>query len=245
MTVDQFVALGASVGACLSAIAAFLTIRQIARQREASYRPELALSRTAIRSTRDNEKALPTLWTESSNPEPAKAEWPGRRLVLAVRNVGLGTAKRVSVSWSFPIEEAVQNANQLAGVSRVLKYEAGRLKLHMDDKLQVSSMWRNQQRDSIDYIMPASIEREPTLLTVPHAYALVVSALVFFYAKTRNSQMELSLPVLRLDMSYSDISQLTHSESFEIRCEIASVNSAGEIGHAWLEHNSDLAGHIV
>ena len=154
---------------------------------------------------------------------------------MAVRNIGLGTAKRVSVSWSFPIEEAVHNANQLAGASRALKYEAGWLNFHMDE-LEVRSMWRNQQRDSIDYIMPASIEREPTLLTVPHAYALVVSALVFFYAKARNRQKELSLPVLKLDMSYSDISELTHSESFEIRCEIAMFNGDGEIGHAWLEH---------
>ena len=236
MTVDQIIALGASLGACVSAIAAFLAIRQIGRQREASYRPELALSRTAIRSTRDNEKALPTLWTESSNPEPAKAEWPEHRLLVVVRNVGLGTAKEVNVSWSFPIEEAVHKANQLAGISRVFKYEAGKLDFQMDDTLQVSSMWRNQQRDSIDYIMPASIERDPTLLRVPNAYALLVSALVFFYAKTRHPPMELTLPVLKLDVSYSDISQLTHSESFEIRCEIAMFSGDGEIGHAWLEH---------
>ena len=73
MTVDQLVALGASIGACLSAIAAFLMIRQIARQREASYRPELALSRTAIRSTRDNEKALPTLCDRIEQPRVSQS----------------------------------------------------------------------------------------------------------------------------------------------------------------------------
>jgi hypothetical protein len=53
MTNDQIVALLASIGACLSAVATFLTVRQIAKQRVASYRPELALSQSIFEGSTD------------------------------------------------------------------------------------------------------------------------------------------------------------------------------------------------
>ena len=66
MTVDQYIALGASIGACLSAITALLTIRILVRQQRAVYRPDLALSRTMIRSTRCSHLPVPRMWTEES-----------------------------------------------------------------------------------------------------------------------------------------------------------------------------------
>jgi len=56
VTVDQYIALGATVATCMLALAAFWTIRMIVRQQRAAYRPELALLRTMIRSTRGSEE---------------------------------------------------------------------------------------------------------------------------------------------------------------------------------------------
>ena len=52
MTADQYIALGASVAACMAAIAAFWTVWMMARQQRATYRPELALSLGGERMTR-------------------------------------------------------------------------------------------------------------------------------------------------------------------------------------------------
>lgn len=48
MSPDQIIALLTSFGALLAALAAFLTFRQLVKQREASYQPKLVISRTRI-----------------------------------------------------------------------------------------------------------------------------------------------------------------------------------------------------
>jgi hypothetical protein len=114
MTTDQFVALFASIGACLSAVATFLTVRQIAKQREASYRPELALSRVYLECTKDPlaQGPIPTLW--AAKGQDGKTDPLIRRLSLPLRNVGLGTAKGVSITWTFPFEDITTQVNELA-----------------------------------------------------------------------------------------------------------------------------------
>jgi hypothetical protein len=93
MTIDQVVALLASIGACLSAVATFLTVRQIAKQREASYRPELALSRILFEGSRGPiaEGAIPSFWTKK--PEYDESQKELQRLTVPLQNVGLGPRK--------------------------------------------------------------------------------------------------------------------------------------------------------
>ena len=122
MTNDQLVALLASIGACLSAVATFLTVRQIAKQREASYRPELALSRVYLECTKDPiaQGPIPTLW--AAKGKDGKTDPLTRSLSLPLRNVGLGTAKGVSISWSFPFDALTKQVNELAQKSLSAAY---------------------------------------------------------------------------------------------------------------------------
>ena len=241
MAVDQYIALAASVAACITAMATFWIIRLMARQQRAAYQPELALSQAIFTSTRVSEEILPRVWTESRHSEcyghdPDSAI---RGLVMEINNIGLGTANGISVKWSFPMEKAVQEVNELAGSMRVLAYhrESGRLHVTMvDGKIIRSTPWQSIQRSSIDYILPAATEKVPTQLRIPDAYALVISAMAFFYERVK-PQREMSIPVLRLDMRYRDIGQRVHSVSFDVRCEIGGWNNDGEILRGYLKHN--------
>ncbi len=44
MSIDQVIALSASIGGYMSAIAALLAVKQSTKQREASYKPELTIN---------------------------------------------------------------------------------------------------------------------------------------------------------------------------------------------------------
>ena len=239
MTTDQFIALGASVGACLSAVATLWTVRQMARQREASYKPELALSRTFFRSVADPlaKGSLPVWWTEPEGigSEPAVARRP---FTVPLRNIGLGTAKKVEVSWSFQIADMVETANQLAQRSLTpayFSYEAGALHLDSDSVGRSVSMWQNQQHDSIDYVMPAAVESKPVLLRVPHAYIQLVSALIFFAAKDKGRKAFPDIPALSLKLEYRDIGDQKHGAGFEVGCELGAFTGEGEILSGSLE----------
>ena len=123
MTNDQFVALLASIGACLSAVATFLTVRQIAKQREASYRPELALSRVYLECTKDpiTQGSIPTLW--AAKGKDGKTDPLTRSLSLLLRNVGLGTAKGVSIEPLAKLPTAKCCAAALASLKPVFDVE--------------------------------------------------------------------------------------------------------------------------
>ena len=230
VTIDQFIALSASIGACLSAFATFLTVSQMARQREATYRPELALSRTPVRSLGDGSQSLPEVSTEKSAPGDETRIGPmGCRVPL--RNVGLGAAKEVRVSWAFEINRTVDIANKLAQRSLVpayFVYESEALSFKSDSMICWTSMWGNQQHRLIDYVLPAAVDDTPILLDVPHAYLQLASALVFFGARTPDKDAR-DIPTLNLRLDYLDIGGRTHRASFEIDLTLEATTGDGKI----------------
>lgn len=237
MTVDQCFAHVANAASLVTAIAALGTVLMMARQLRAAYRPEIALSRAVIRSTKVNEEILPRLWIASPDSDPDYIPSSIYGLCIEVRNIGLGTANDLRIKWSFPIEEVVKELNEIADTKRVLSYNrrSERLNIRVDDRLVKSVGWTAHRRSSMDYIMPASIETTPTTLMVPPAYQSVASAMVFFCG-TKELPKEPSLPSLKLEIRYKDIGQRTHSVSFDIRCRIGTWNSDGEIVRGYLEY---------
>jgi len=238
MTIDQIIALLASVGACLAALATFLTVRQIAKQREASYRPELALSRTVFDGSADpiTKGALPTLWVRKA--QDGEAEPTSRTFAIPLRNVGLGTAKGVAVSWSFPISEVVEEVNQLAQRSLTpayFTYENGALSVKSDSLGNSTSFWRNQDRDSIDYVLPAAVQKEPVLVHLPHTYIQLCSALLFLGAKDKDRKSFPEIPVLRASFDYYDIGARKHQAVFEIKFQLVALGGNGEFIQGYLD----------
>ncbi|WP_129781031.1 hypothetical protein [Peristeroidobacter soli] len=239
MTNDQIVALLASIGACLSAVATFLTVRQIAKQREASYRPELALSRSIFEGSTDPMVAggrLPTFWFKKAQPhESTKGV---QRLTIPLQNVGLGTAKGVRLIWSFPIADVVTAVNQLA--QRTLTpayfvYEHGAVSIKSDTFGARTSFWKNQENDWIDYVLPASVQNEAMNLTLPDAYVLLCSALVFFGAKDKDAKSFPELPLLRARFEYRDMGEQEHQAGFDIELHLIAFGGEGELIHGYLE----------
>ena len=226
MTVDQYFALVASAAALMAAIAALGTVLMMARQLRAAYRPELALSRAVIRSTRVNGEILPRLWIESPESDPDYIPSSMYGLCIEVRNIGLGTANDVRIKWSFPIEEVVKEVNEIAGSGRVLTYNRGseRLNVRLDDRRVQSVGWTAHRRGSIDYIMPASIETTPTTLMVPPAYQSVASAMVSFdFSVERRKNCERHRVFLRLNWQY--VTRI--SDSVSTACHLMFVAELG------------------
>ena len=182
MTIDQLIALSASIGACLSALATFLTVQQVAKQRRASYQPDLALTQIVVTGVPDsnNKSPLPIVW--NTNPPGIGSSQP-RRCAIPVLNVGLGAAKDVVVSWSFPIDELVKSVNDLAQrtlTPAYLRNEHGTLYIKSDLFGDIDIMWQNQQVSRIDYVLPATVQDKPLYLEMPWAYVTLVSMLLYF-----------------------------------------------------------------
>jgi len=240
MSIDQVIALSASIGGCMSAIAAFLAVKQSTKQREASYKPELAITRTTITASKNpiTKSTFADFWVvEKEEKEPGNVNLLSS-LSLPLRNVGLGAAKEVSLKWSFPIEELISNINKMAQKALIpayFEYENEVLSLKSEQLVAATSMWGNQKQDAVDYVLPASTDREGVNIRVPPAYMELVSALLYFSAREKDRHSFPDMPVLKLDLEYFDIGGDIHKSSFKVELNLIAIHGDGEGFHGYMQ----------
>jgi hypothetical protein len=240
MTIDQFIALAASIGACLAAVATLLTVRQMAEQRKASYHPELALERILFEGSPDPiaQGPLPLFWVRKTDgAEPHIAS----RFAIPLVNIGLGAAKSVVASWSFPIQDMVDDLNERA--KRTLTpalfafEENGILSLNSEKLGTRASIWVNQKTETIDYVLPAAVQREPVMLQLPDAYILATSALLFLgFIDDRRESFPV-VPPLQVTFAYLDIAGEKRQACFDIQLHVVAGGQNGSFIHCYLEPN--------
>jgi hypothetical protein len=229
MNNNEIIALLASLGACFSAIATFLTVRQIAKQREASYRPELAFSRVFVECTKDliAKGSIPTHWTPKGGDKKVNASL--RDFSLSLLNIGLGTAKNVSISWSFPFESVTKQINETAQKTLSAAYftfDKNSLSIDSENLGESTSMWVNQKQMTLDYVLPAAVTHEPVMLKLPHAYIQIVSSLIYFSAKDKQPFPE--IPPLIAKVEFYDIGEAKDNSTFNIQFQVSAIGGAGE-----------------
>ena len=205
----EMISLVTSIAACLSAIAAFVVVRQNYKQRTASYRPELILV----------ERAVQLQPFEQAGGRPQLLDENGESQVLIpIVNVGLGAARDLKISWRFPIDQVVSSVNLLAQESLVpAYYEHSNGFLSMKSKTSWAIRWRREQQ--IGYVLPASIpEAPPNELPLPGAYIALVCGHYYFALKARRSGKSdgpdlidiPDLPELECQIDYADIGGVSH-----------------------------------
>ncbi len=241
MTIDQIIALAASIAAFLSALAAFFTICQVSKQRESSYHPELAVARTKFQCISNplSKGNIPDTWIECTDGEEIQNVLSFFSVPL--HNVGLGAARNLKVKWSFQIEDAISKVNELAQKSLTpvfYEYKNGILTLKSDDMGEAISLWINQKEISIDFVLPASINKSSTELIVPPAFIMTVSALVHFYSKTGSFPSSEAIPNLIAEVDYFDIGGKKHKAKVSVTIQITTIIGKGESFMGYIEANN-------
>lgn len=231
MTLDQQIALGASLSASLTAIATFMTVLEMKRQREASYRPDLKLARsTFVGIAPDAPNKLPSKWQKK--PDDPPIEW----LEVPIHNLGLRAARDVTLYWSCDIERIVRDVNDFATRAEAdfrFQYDSPLLTVHSKKYSNHASHWKNQQSASIDYILPAAPDVESTIIRLPFAYAQLLSAYCFFGTQSPNN-MSFDIPPLMLTIEYLDAVSEKHSLVVDVAIHITAI-SAGTIMFGYIE----------
>lgn len=240
MSIDQVVALSASIGACMSAIAAFLAVRQNTKQREASYLPELALTRTILTALKNplSKGSFAEFWVEKKIGDDLDASSVLSSFSLLLHNIGLGAAKEVSLKWSFPIEDLVIAINEKAQkllIPAYFEYKNEVLSLKSEQLDASTSMWGNQKQDFVDYVLPASIDQKGVSVHVPPAYMELVAALLYFSTKKKENHSFPDLPTLGLELEYFDIGGDQHKTSFDIELNLIAVHGDGEGFYGYMQ----------
>jgi hypothetical protein len=79
------------------------------------------------------------------------------------------------------------------------------------------------------------MQNEAVNLTLPDAYVLLCSALLFFGAKDKNAKSFPEFPLLRARFEYRDIGEQEHQASFDIALHLIAFGGEGQFIHGYLE----------
>jgi hypothetical protein len=133
----------------------------------------------------------------------------------------------VSIKWDFPINHEAKKLAHLISKTSIqaeITYKDEMLTIRLDSIGGMSSAWMNQKKDSIDFVLPAAVDSKPVTLTLPHAYILIVSALIFFGMKIIDQEDLPEFPALKAILTFNDIEERVHSIEFEINFDIIMVS---------------------
>lgn len=205
----------ASVAALLSAGAAFWTVRKMNQQIESSYVPILTISSSRFkRSTRaPANEAIFADWAVNSH---LNTDFDSL-FHVPLRNLGLGVAKDISVSWRWSIDEDIAKANELAQQTATpIRFEFNAGILEMTGAGRRIHSWKAQKSTHLDYVLPAAVEKAATMLRLPQAFVQFSSAWITLTSKIKGCKLP-EFPVLRAEIWFSDIGEKLHTAVFEFQ----------------------------
>ena len=96
-------------------------------------------------------------------------------------------------------------------------------------------MWRNQRKVLIDFVLPASVQREPVEVSLPHTYVLLCSALVHLESKEKDGERSFEVPPLTARIEYMDIGNRKHQVTFDFQVDLISIAGAGEAFNGYVD----------
>ena len=236
MPIDQIILLITGVAACLSAIAALLAVQQISKQRMESYKPGLVIVRTPIRSQAE-EEPISFNWT-IPNADNVSSPNDSKSFSVPLWNVGLGAAKEVKIHWNFPIDKLVSRVNRLAQESLTpIHFKWTNVLLEIEsDNFSCAYNWPAQKELDIDFILPASIDQTASKLIIPQMYIELVSYLVYFVAKVKKFDQNISkIPPLECLLDYNDIGGAKHSVKFALNVNCYHIKDNGAYFRGFLD----------
>tara|TARA_R110000796_G_scaffold14011_9_gene45315 strand:- start:94225 stop:94983 length:759 start_codon:yes stop_codon:yes gene_type:complete len=201
----------------LVAMATFLTVRQIAKQREASYRPELVFA-TAVYEAWSAQNNIH--WKCSSLSSESKRENFAR---ITFINIGLGAAKEVAIEWDFDIQKAVtlvNSAAQKALAEGYVENETGSVHFNSKNGGNASHIWTNQKNRNLDYILSNSEGLREKSLELPSAYLSLYASYCAHSMIPKVQSLE-EFPALNSMVTYKDIAEKVYSSAFTLKPELA------------------------
>ncbi len=224
MTLDQIINSAVVIATFVSAIGTLLTVRQMAQQREASYRPELVFSRMRFKGSQN--AGLAGKYWDWSNSDIVEKTKASMLLSIPLRNVGLGAAKDISVSWSFPIEEMIHLVNTVAQRTLALvylTYEKGVVSVESEKFGKGPLFWQDQSHPTLDCVLPASIQKEPDQVILPGMFMELAAIFLIIAAKEKDRTPYPEIPMLKACLKYRDIGDKSHTSNFEIKLDVLST----------------------
>jgi len=197
----EYLLLATNIATIFTAIAALLTVREMAKQRKLSVFPDFHFSDTVFTSK-----------DVSTKDDP---------LHLELVNIGSKSAKNILLNWSFDIDKFISIINSLnnENVVDIQKIENSIFVEIKHNSIGASSI-PNTHQVSINYFNPIDIQKVPTKVILPYTYLSLYNA--FLYLKRMEFKKRKIInfsenPELKLRIEYYDLDDNKYENKFIIQ----------------------------
>ena len=215
-----------------TAVGTLLTVREMNKQRKASYRPELILESVVFSGYNNHNSScfqdniecnFPVNWVKEiipheSNPIEKEKILPNW-FYISLLNIGLGAAREISGFWSFPIIEIVKEINQLAE-KELFIFKKEVLSLTTGHNI----MWGTDKKINFDYVLPVATQKESVGVRIPITYMTLVSAFIYSSVLKKGSLPKIA--PLEFFVEYFDIGGVKYKTKINIFFELEACSQS-------------------
>lgn len=224
LTIDQYIAMSASIGALLAAMATFWTVREMAQQRRTTYMPDLVMPKVFLKGgPARGAFSLADSWSDKEvDGKPRKAR------ILELANIGLGAARNVSIGWYFPFEvylPRLRDYARAAGIELMMEFSDCRFQLD-----GAVCFWDSADRTQLDYILPSAEAKNSSEIWLPSPFLWYVSTALYSFIAPNDMSGERLVALkrllhpLRVEITYEDIGGVVSTRTFRVAPNIMQLS---------------------
>lgn len=224
----DWISLLVAIASLITAFAALFTIKELKKQREASYHPDLlpGMTNFYIYGTKINDTFLPENFYNKPI-EMHKDKFIKEAVGLNLKNVGLAVAKNISYEWIDDTDKWIERINNVnkSGFFHVTK-DKNILIINVSkyDKQYNHFISHQFRKDFIDFILPLKDEAKSTFISIPNCYLILyvvfISIIADFYtdkSEKKNKRIDDDkFPSLYFKIEYEDLQGKKHNKEFKI-----------------------------
>ena len=224
MSTETLTLLAAVTGA-LSALATFLTVWEMRRQRQSAYKPDVLVRQSEFKvfAPHPAGQARYILTTEGSLLLADATPWSA---FVDLYNAGFGPARHVQIRWRFDVDRlgALLNGQLPAGSVRIERASSGFLMVQGFGGHAGHHPERQAERHVL--VIPS---QETERVPLPPVYVdLLARYAGALSAGSSQSPGEIELPPIELSVQYEDLENASRSVDVTIQPELLMVATQGD-----------------
>jgi hypothetical protein len=239
-TVEQFIAGISSLTALATAIATFQTVREMAKQRKTSLKPDLiSVNQRAYVYAEKPALTLRYFW---SREQPAIPQmFQHSRYSITILNIGFGAAKQLRAEWMLDVGRMTTRINELArqasiAVSVERVPDSSQVRILWPDRVVGTQEVANQLIHEVGHVLPVSLDRIGFQIEVPSVFLTLASLQISLGLA---NQLEVSgvrewafFPDLALSLCYLDVDGEQHIKRMKLSLNLLSAGHEGVAHHS-------------
>jgi hypothetical protein len=232
-----------------AAIIYYFTLRELKRQRENTYKPHLFIDdlHFNVQGIRKGNLIFPKKWGDASKAfdiflEFTQENFSPSDFGLKCYNIGFGTAKKITITFSYDIDvfiEQVNKLNEFVTEDKRITVKKDRFFVSFDCKnkdlpfINSAVSIENVLKRYVSYILPVNIKSDYAYIKLPSHYLELLNIYVFLFSSIPNKKeidIQIDIPIITSEIIYSDISNQAFSKNLTITTELSMLSAVGFAG---------------